>query len=826
MATLVEGVAALWNTHRMIATGRYQRTYVVAGCLVCAAVAAADLTEESDLVLLPLFVLAPLVTSIRARPRQTFAVATLAVVLAIGFGWIDDIWGTRRHSVAIATTLLGGLLAVWLAASRQARDRQLAASVPIIRAADRLKASLATGRMGEWSWDSRTGAVTWDANVVELFGLVEGEFNGTFDMWLRLIDERDRSLAQASVNTAIDGRETFRFDHRCTWPDGSVHWIESIGDVIVDEKSDLVIGAFGLAVDVDERHRQVEERTRLLEFERNQRERAEYLASINDVLVLSVDLDEIVHTVTTTVIPAFADWCAIVVSIDRPRPRPSITVAHRDPDKISWLKQLLIQYPYNPDGRWGLSAVIRKGEPELVAKVDWRDLRGVEPEVLANVDPASVITVPLVGALGTLGAMQAIRGTNATPFSPSDLELFEEIGGRVAAALNTAVLFQRQARSRAALDTLQTVSGLIAAVATTDEIGRAALVHGGRGLNATSGTLFLTNSAGELIVQEEVGLADQVRRDAELCAAQLAVEEEQVTTTRVTTDAGDRVVAAAPMRIMNRVLGALVFTFDEERDPTSDELSMLATLGSRCAGALERASLYERERTIALTLQHRLLPTLPTTPDWIEVAAAYVPASTLEIGGDWFQIFDAGGGRLAAVVGDAVGHGLASAAAMGQLQASFITAIANDADPERALAAVDLFASRGADTLAASAAYVLFDRAGTAQYASAGHPPIVWAPAHGAPTVVDSGEGGLLGTHMTASSRTIPFESGDLVVMFTDGLIERRDETIDDGLQRLVAAVEASRHLAPQQMCDAMVESLTADVVADDDIAILILRRT
>lgn len=657
------------------ATGRYQRTYVVAGCLVCVGVAAADIVARRDLILIPLFVLAPLVTSIRARPRQTFGVGALAIAMAVGFGWINDVWASQRHSVAVGTTIVGAMLAVSIAASRQSRDRQLAASVPVIRAADRLKAALATSRMGEWSWDTTTGTVTWDANVAELFGLDGKQFGDTFDTWLMLIDERDRQQVLDNVNAVVQHRRTFRFDHRCTWPDGSVHWIESIGEPTIDPETDQVVGGFGLAVDVDERHRQVEERTRLFELEHRRRERVEYLASINDVLLRSVDLDEIVHTVTTTIIPAFADWCAIVVSIDRPRLRPSVTVAHRDPDRVRWLEKLLVQYPYDVDGSWGLSAVIRSGEPELVAKVDFQRLAGVDPEVLANVDPASVITVPLVGALGTLGAMQAIRGSNAEPFSSNDLELVVEIGGRVAAALNTAILFQR-------------------------------------------------------------------------------------------------------------------------------------------------------ERTIALTLQHRLLSTLPTTPDWIEAAASYVPATGLEIGGDWFQIIEVGDGRIAAVVGDAVGHGLASAAAMGQLRASFMTAVANDASPAHALAAVDLFAGRVADAFAASAAYILIDESGTAHYASAGHPPILWAPANRPATVVDVPEGGLLGTHTVRDSRTISFESGDLVVMFTDGLIERRDKTIDDGLKRLVDAVEATRHLAPQQMCESIVESLTADTAPVDDIAVLILRRT
>lgn len=809
---------------------QYRRLHVMAGVLVGVAVGIADSIQDNELVLIPLFVLAPLVACIRATPQQTFYVAALAVGAAIVFGFVDDIWGSRRHTVAIATTLLGGLLAVWLAASRYARDRELAASLPVVRAANRLKVSLATSRIGEWSWDSTTGSVTWDENVTALFGLIDGEFNGTFDMWIRLIDERDREMVRAAVQTAVDERAPFRFDHRCTWPDGSTHWIESIGDVIVDPKTDQVVGGFGLAVDIDERRREIEERTRLLDFERRQRERIEYFARINEVLLRSVDLDEIVRTVTTTVIAGFCDWSAIVVTIDRPRPRPMITVTHRDPAKVRWIEKLLVQYPYNPDGRWGLSAVVRSSKPELVAKVDWNRLSGVDPDVLANVDPTSVITVPLISALGTLGAMQVIRGSNLPPFTEDDLAFVLEIADRVAAALNTAVLFQRQALARAALDTLQTVSGVIASVATTDEIVRAALVHGGQGMRATSGSIFLTNSEGngELLLKEEVGLADLTRRLAELDAAQQAIAQGGGSVIgTVTTDTGERFVAAAPMQIMNRVVGAIAFTFDDQVEPTTEELLMLATLGSRCAGALERASLYERERTVALTLQNRLLSKLPDTPDWLEACASYVPATGMEIGGDWFQLLDAGNGRLAAIVGDAVGHGLGSAAAMGQLQASFITAIGTSADPLDVLHEVDLFASRGADTLAATAAYVLLEPYGTARYASAGHPPIVYVPAHGSATVVQGGRGSVLGTRRgTGESAPLSFEPGDLIIMFTDGLVETRDESIDEGIRRLMKAADAWRHLSLQELCDSIVQMLTADRSPEDDIAILILRRS
>ena len=176
-----------------------------------------------------------------------------------------------------------------------------------------------------------SGDVSWDSNLCALFGLDESGFVGTFDGWIELIDESDRDRVRAIIADAVRDAASFRFDHRCVWPDGSVHWVEGIGEVLVDHGE--VIGAFGLAMDVDDRHRQIDERNRLVELERRQRQRVEFIASVHDVLALSVDTDEIVGRITTSVVPDVAEWCSIVVSMDRPPQRPLIRVAHRDPDQ-------------------------------------------------------------------------------------------------------------------------------------------------------------------------------------------------------------------------------------------------------------------------------------------------------------------------------------------------------------------------------------------------------------------------------------------------------------------------------------------------------------
>ncbi len=257
----------------MIREGRvsedFQRSYIAAGFAAFAVLTIVDLTASDSIVLIPLLVLAPLVAS-GGTQKGTLAIAILAAAASLPLGWADGIGGSRRHWIAVLTTVVGGALAVWVARTRAARERQLAEALPIMRRVDRLKAALATGRMGEWSWDRRSGVVTWDSNVAMLFGVNDGSFGGTFGGWIESLDERDREMVQLAVATGVERREPFRFDHRCTWPDGSVHWIEGIGDVIVSDESDEVIGAFGLAIDIDERHREIEERSRLLEVERRQ----------------------------------------------------------------------------------------------------------------------------------------------------------------------------------------------------------------------------------------------------------------------------------------------------------------------------------------------------------------------------------------------------------------------------------------------------------------------------------------------------------------------------------------------------------------------------
>ena len=349
--------------------------YVLAGLAVWMVIVAADWMSD-DVILIPLLVVVPLVTAIGGSVRQTAIVGIVAVVTAVALGWVDDIAGSRRHWVGILATVFASGLGLWLASTRAAKERQIAIAVPEVRRADRLRASLATGRIGEWSWNLDSDEVIWDSNLCALFGLGDGGFVGTFDGWIELIDESDRDRVRATIADAVRDAASFRFDHRCVWPDGSVHWVEGIGEVLVDNGE--VVGAFGLAMDVDDRHRQIDERNRLVELERRQRQRVEFIASVHDVLALSVDTEEILGRITTSVVPDVAEWCSIVVSMDRPPQRPLIRVAHRESSKMHWAEQVQRDFPYDPEAPWGAAKVIRTRRREFIAHVDQRvfDLPG------------------------------------------------------------------------------------------------------------------------------------------------------------------------------------------------------------------------------------------------------------------------------------------------------------------------------------------------------------------------------------------------------------------------------------------------------------------
>ncbi|TQK45526.1 PAS domain-containing protein [Streptomyces sp. SLBN-118] len=245
------------------------------------------------------------------------------------------------------------------------------------------------------------------------------------------------------------------------------------------------------------------------------------------------------------------------------------------------------------------------------------------------------------------------------------------------------------------------------------------------------------------------------------------------------------------------------------------------------AEAAERLRASERRhRETAVTLQRSLLPQELEQPDDLRIAATYQPGGTdAAVGGDWYDVITLGAGRTALVIGDVMGRGVRAAAVMGQLRTAVRAYARLDLPPHEVLQLLDGLASEIDASQIATCVYAVHDPSeGRLVYASAGHLPVLVRDADGTvrraedPTGPPLGTGGWLHT-----SGTIALPPGSSAVLYTDGLIERRGEDIDEGMAALERALSGATG-APQVVCDRLIRSLGVTAEHDDDVAVLVVQ--
>ncbi|MFI0717443.1 SpoIIE family protein phosphatase [Streptomyces sp. NPDC021224] len=239
--------------------------------------------------------------------------------------------------------------------------------------------------------------------------------------------------------------------------------------------------------------------------------------------------------------------------------------------------------------------------------------------------------------------------------------------------------------------------------------------------------------------------------------------------------------------------------------------------------------LRESERRIhetAVTLQRSLLPQQLEQPDDLRLAATYQPGGTdAAVGGDWYDVITLGAGRTALVIGDVMGRGVRAAAVMGQLRTAVRAYARLDLPPHEVIQLLDGLAAEIDATQIATCVYAVHDPSeGRLAYASAGHLPLLIRHPDGTVERTDEPTGPPLGTGgWTHSSATVPFGPGCTAVLYTDGLIERRGEDIEDGVTTLMRALAGATG-APQVICDRLLRALGVTGQHDDDVAVLVLQ--
>jgi PAS domain S-box-containing protein len=235
---------------------------------------------------------------------------------------------------------------------------------------------------------------------------------------------------------------------------------------------------------------------------------------------------------------------------------------------------------------------------------------------------------------------------------------------------------------------------------------------------------------------------------------------------------------------------------------------------------------YEREHRVAETLQRSLLPEKLPDIEGVQLAARYLPAGEgAAVGGDWYDAAELPDGRLALVVGDVVGHGLRAAAVMGQLRNASRAYSITGISPAEVVARLNRLVTTSEEGVMATVLYMALDRdTGEVTYASAGHPPPLLLTADG-PTFLEGGRSVPVGAAELATFReettTLPTDS--TLLLYTDGLVERRDVSLDDRFGELAIAA-AARADDLEKLCDEILEQVLGGAEPADDVALLAVR--
>ena len=287
---------------------------------------------------------------------------------------------------------------------------------------------------------------------------------------------------------------------------------------------------------------------------------------------------------------------------------------------------------------------------------------------------------------------------------------------------------------------------------------------------------------------------------------------------------GQQAWAAVPLRSGSRTLGVLTLIFARPHplEEGRDQIALTA-LGSATADAISRATQHDIDRDLVMSVQRSLLGgTLPELPG-VRLGASYMPAEArYGIGGDWHDAIPLDDGRMMLIVGDVAGHGLEAAITMGQVR-SAARALAPAYQPADLLAALDQFiCGTFREPLATACAVVIDPADRSLRYCLAGHPPPLLREADGSVTTLGEASGVLLGLGIRdRPEQVISFAPGGCLVLFTDGLFERRDQGIDAGIAWLADVLKTARPTDPQQLCDILVRQSVSRNGRDDDTAVL-----
>jgi serine phosphatase RsbU (regulator of sigma subunit) len=286
---------------------------------------------------------------------------------------------------------------------------------------------------------------------------------------------------------------------------------------------------------------------------------------------------------------------------------------------------------------------------------------------------------------------------------------------------------------------------------------------------------------------------------------------------------GIRSMLGVPLVAGDQAIGVLHVGAFTERQFDERDATTLSLIADRVGSAVQ-VRLIDADRDAAEAIQRSLLPSAPPSIAEFETAARYVPAERGGIGGDWYDVFQLESGEVWLIVGDVAGHGLRSAIIMGRIRSAIRAYALLGRGPDEVLRLTDRkMAHFEIGNMATAAIAVMHPPYDEALVALAGHPPFVLAPPDQEATMVDAPPGAPLGLWLERPPPTpVPLTRGSVLVGYTDGLIERRGESLEVGFERLRNAVVADR---PAVVCERVMGATIQGHIPEDDIAVIAVRR-
>jgi serine phosphatase RsbU (regulator of sigma subunit)/anti-sigma regulatory factor (Ser/Thr protein kinase) len=361
-------------------------------------------------------------------------------------------------------------------------------------------------------------------------------------------------------------------------------------------------------------------------------------------------------------------------------------------------------------------------------------------------------------------------------------------------------------------------------------------------LRADTAAILILDDEGEaLVAQAARGLEEEVEQGVRIplgggFAGRIAAERVPIFIADVDhadilnpilREKGVRSLLGAPLIVEGRVIGVMHVGTLQPRQFDDEDAALLQLAAARAAPAIERARLFDaldHEHRSAVALQRSLLPERLPEVAGLDVAARYLPA-TDEVGGDWYDVIELPGGMIGLAIGDVAGHGVRAAALMGQLRTGLRAYALEGQPPGETLKRLDRLLQSIRGRGMATAAYALFSlETGSLRIASAGHPPPVLVSATGEASLIELVTAPPLGTlpYPTHQELEMSLGPGETILMYTDGLIERRGEALTAGLERLRAAVSVVA--SAEEICQRVIDRLVPALGSPDDVAVVALR--